>query len=117
MQGANIFRIKFRILITKNVIISMNWKQFLKPDIRKSFPFVLIFIIFSCIYPICTFRCDVLLSYYVTVLIVLITSLNWPLSVNDFVIYSFYTILFLIVSYLLSCVIIWLYDKLGKKKK
>jgi hypothetical protein len=81
----------------------MTLKQFLKPNWRKVVVFVIIAIIFS------------LIDYGVSgELIIPIMGLPLPFYINYELIYPF-LIIDLIVWYLLSSFIVWIYDKVKKK--
>jgi hypothetical protein len=107
----------------------MNFKQFLKPDRRKIVIFVIINIIlliplisFSCIFCQATAPVDILMKcgndHY---------NLPWetsvycgkPYKLTSILIAIYYPSIFiatLIITYLLSCLIVWIYDKVKKKK-
>jgi len=111
----------------------MNFKQFLKPEIKKV---ILAFLIFL-VMPLPVLRTAVLGmcplnsssegscggdGYYYEWNFIpfgVITVLTIP-SVNlEMIVYNYmFNFLFLaIISYLLSCLIIWIYDKIKVKKK
>jgi hypothetical protein len=109
----------------------MNFKQFLKPDGRKIGLFIsifvlLIFIPFFCIsIPAPTaigvkgFSITDCSSFYSNFIVKLgwiieydNTCLNCP-SLSSFL---FFLIVYLLISYILSCLIVWIYDKMKKKK-
>jgi len=100
----------------------MNWKKFLKPDWRK----IILTIIF------------IVLTYILTVFVIAIfpiydnfpakyflTDIDWiivcvgPMACGPQLIYGpniLGIIFLLIISYFLSCLIVWVYDKYKKKK-
>jgi len=101
----------------------MNWKQFLKPDRRKivlTMIITIVWILFlrllvSTMKYLCKMCPDVCSENFVNYLIVPIPC---PCCVSLSQVYSNYLwnlILPLIISYLLSCLIIWIYEKLRKK--
>jgi len=125
MQGANSFKIKFCILITKNVIIRMNLKQFLKPNWRK----ILILVIFILLFLLDNYITNPFeehlsksswLSSLHSILWYPYTFLTLPLFAFTMPITGIMFIIFLLIIiiywYLLSCFIVWLYDKFKKKK-
>jgi hypothetical protein len=82
----------------------MNIKQFLKPNWKKIVIFVTISIIFS------------LIDYGISgELIIPIIGLPLPFYINYNITYPF-LIIDLIVWYFISCLIVWIYDKVKKKK-
>lgn len=88
----------------------MNWKEFLKPDRRKIVIFVILSLLFSFSFlPFSLFVVGVS------------TYIGFPLTIYYFSIrtgpiFSFENlILDIIVWYLLSCLIIWIYDKVKKR--
>lgn len=94
----------------------MNWKEFLKPDWRKIVIFVILFvmlIIIANLYP------PKLIPSW-------LENLNIIFYFPDFFIFeilklSISTVIFLFILdliywYLLSCLIVWVYDKVKKKK-
>ncbi len=99
----------------------INLKQFLKPDWRKIVVFVVLSII-SSIYPM-TFSVGELyfpyrglpLPVYACIEGFSDVNLQTPPMRPCEIFYQF-LIINLIISYLLSCLIVWIYDKLRKKK-
>lgn len=89
----------------------MNWKEFLKPDLRKIVVFIILFISSSFIY----FNTDFYflgfpMSFYVRTPCFGLTCPGW--------IWGFslqYLLVDLVIWYLVSCLIVWIYDKVKKK--
>jgi hypothetical protein len=86
----------------------MNWKEFLKPDWRKIVLTVILMFIplpmyvdtfCSCYSPPC--QCPKKIMFYPLLLSLGIGLLTLPID--------------LVISYLLSCLIVWIYDKRKKK--
>ena len=95
----------------------MNWKQFLKPDRKKIIVFfvfvfiILLYLLFGPIFPIVG---DVLLS-------IPLFSLMCPVFGSSNSIFCLIQNILVIIIiplywYLLSCLIVWLYDKVRKKE-
>jgi hypothetical protein len=103
----------------------MNWKQFLKPDWRKIVIFIVLFILLT---PFSIFNVNLSergfpfsYSYYlapedcrgingnVRCIIEPMQIFNWGYFILDVFIWA-------IISYLLSCLIVWIYDKFRKRK-
>jgi len=99
----------------------MTIKQFLKPDWRKIVVTV-IFLIYSVIINIYFYSVD--LTSTASIMLLLAYFLNLPYTIlfsQELIPYQFEFICFIIIGfiyqYLLSCLIIWIYDKFRKKKK
>ena len=90
----------------------MNWKQFLKPDWRKTLLFILILFAIVFLLPVSTYAGPCALP-----------PSNCPnqLSISDIVkIYGLsealmFLILGAVFSYIISCLIVWIYGKIRKK--
>jgi hypothetical protein len=84
----------------------MDWKQFIKPDIRKVIAFLLLMnflgVIISCM--IIMGSCNILMIF-----------LGWMFIIILFT-NPMFTIPILLVIYVFSCLIVWTYEKLGKSK-
>jgi len=105
----------------------MNWKQFLKPDWRKITIFVII-ILPSIIVEACVnnlLSCQLISASFGYVL-VLFTLLVFPIFLlfkiigipyQAFLPWVLVLIINLLYEYILSCLIIWIYDKFRKKNK
>jgi len=103
----------------------MNLKQFLKPDWRKIVIFVLFFIFIFSLEFICLPKLEYKMGRIVEV------ELYYPCGflsqIIDYEMYFyvlrgeswlfnyFHLFLDLIISYLISCLIVWIYDKVKKK--
>ncbi len=86
----------------------MNWKQFLKPDRRKIITIIILLILLALTIPF--------IMYYSPLMFTIIPMLIiFPIffDVNN------YSKIILLIAYwyLLSCLIVWVYDKLFRKKK
>jgi hypothetical protein len=124
----------------------MNWKKFLKPDWGKILVFVIIFLIvflyglslsnlYPCAIPTCPSsqwirlpwnhgceKCYLTISDYINGIIY---YLAFPTNLIDYIFtkpQNFLISIFLIIIqffyyYILSCFIVWVYDKFRKKKK
>jgi len=98
----------------------MNWKEFLKPDWRKIVVFVILFILssfisayFNTIYSAIGF-CSSIKAGFPLAFNTEISGIECGGDSSNFDIFSF--ILDIIFWYLLSCLIVWIYDKFRKKK-
>ena len=97
----------------------MNWKQFLKPDWKK----IVIFVVFFILMYIWAYNCGDIRSS------ALCEARGFPLIYWNYHtiskmppktetnLFYFELIVDLIIWYLLSCLIAWIYDKLKKPKK
>lgn len=98
----------------------MNWKEFLKPDFKRIVVFIIIFIIFSFIPIWTTIRCFTWECMPGPTTSSFFDSLE-SMKNKEFFDFRYFTpwiILFfvsLILSYILSCFIVWVYDKVKKK--
>ena len=142
MQGANSFRIKFRILITKNVIMSMTLKQFLKPDLRKivitltlTFFIILVYLFGNtggpkntlnilescCRYIIITNQTTELEEpckiFNATYCVQFLDNIKKQEETEEIKTFTTLFIESLLLSYLMSCLIVWIYDKFRIVKK
>ena len=105
-----------QIFVLKRESQIMNWKEFLKPDLRKIVITIILFIpsffiVFFMCFPQGNFICDIFrLQFLILVPIFVILDLSQSLFVLVLQIIS--DIIFL---YLLSCLIVWVYDKYKKK--
>lgn len=102
-------------------MINMNWKQFLKPDWKKIVVFILFFSLISYISP---FLHDYIFPcVYVGPDSCMGEFYGLPLifGVRLLAVFRLDNIIFLITDlifwYLLSCLIVWIYDKFIKKKE
>jgi hypothetical protein len=88
----------------------MDWKQFLKPDWKKILLTVILFLI-STRY-VSFLGLDA--PYYIGFPINVYYMAGWPMSTKGF----FYLgiVIDLIFYYLISCLIVWIYDKVRKKR-
>ncbi|OGI12694.1 hypothetical protein A3K64_03930 [Candidatus Micrarchaeota archaeon RBG_16_36_9] len=99
----------------------MTFKQFLKPDWRKIVIFV-IFLIVSLFFAFYTDISDNISDIFSPLLFVLIFPWYLFLGLISFIslssVYLFFIsfIPVIIYQYLLSCLIVWIYDKLRKRK-
>ena len=101
----------------------MGWKEFLKPDKKKVVSWLLIFLFtplpytFQCIFP------DVELPYILSVMCMSgkiflpIVFFVYFHIMGDIILKPVIPIIYFIISYLLSCLIIWIYDKLARRRK
>jgi preprotein translocase subunit SecE len=94
----------------------MNWKEFLKPDWRK---IVLTIILFTIVTGLKWYLFDTCLGCYNTyfgVPLAFYEKIVWPREneMTNFLIFNL--IVDIIFWYLLSCLIVWIYDKFRKKK-
>ena len=94
----------------------MNWKKFLKPDWRKIVIFVILMIIpipiplyASCKCFPAPCNCPTELMFYPIIIMILLGAI----SISSLLL----LLVDMIVSYLLSCLIVWIYDKIKVKKK
>ncbi len=112
----------------------VKWKQFLKPDWRKIVMSVILIIlpIFQTIHAMRTTRPGVddisirltpivgVILFPIFILAIVLRSLIKYIAIHGLVLGYYLTILGLIISliylYLLSCLIIWIYDKYKKKR-
>jgi hypothetical protein len=90
----------------------MNWKEFLKPDWKKIFSMIIIFILSYIFIPSAFFTYDVVgdISCFLLVVGGKCKGIEVRQEFNG--IYAFFTA---IISYLLSCLIVWIYNKARKK--
>ena len=97
----------------------MNLKQFLKPDWRKVVIFVIpiILTIIAVLFKVKGSEWDVLLYFPILFCAIIpgcITSNGEVFEVNN-VLYLLSFVITYIIWYLLSCLIIWIFDKIKKK--
>lgn len=101
----------------------MNWKEFLKPNGRKIIVFVILILIcffsLSFLVLVDLFGMGGVSPYLMAWVIV-----NWPLVLGSLVtgkvivgLLPIFIIMDIFWFYSLSCIIIWLYDKIKKVKK
>jgi membrane protein implicated in regulation of membrane protease activity len=86
----------------------MNWKQFLKPDWRKMVLFVILLIL-SLLYEWPCTRSSVCRGLIFSYATKFFLSDNYDILWVQFV-------LNIVIWYLLSCLIVWIYDKFRKRK-
>ena len=94
----------------------MNWKEFLKPDWRKAILFlVIIFILSPVVYALCSiaFLKDNIICNFETAIF---SPRGFIFHLNPIVISILGIVYWALSRYLLSCVIVWLYDRFKKKK-
>jgi len=100
----------------------MTLKQFFKPDWRK----IVIFVILSALFLYLYFYCVVIwcessliwaLAYPITLIYPLILALE-EINLFLFMVVNYFITVFIsfLYWYVLSCLIVWIYDKLKKKK-
>jgi len=99
---------------------SMNWKQFLKPDLRKIVIFVVLLVLSEIgFYKYWTVggSYDIILLSFI-IIFVKRSSFSCGLDDNCWN-NSFYVaeVLNIVFWYLLSCLVVWIYDKYFKKVK
>jgi hypothetical protein len=95
----------------------MNWKKFLKPDKRKITIAIAIYIIIFFLgqsqYPLSLVSTILMLPFFI-----LFTGGMY--YIQNYILYVLFLILlimiFAIYLYIISCFIIWIFDKLKKKK-
>jgi predicted neutral ceramidase superfamily lipid hydrolase len=102
----------------------MDWKQFLKPDWRKIVLTIVIFFIpmgLGFLIVLEGFAKEAgqeFLPFYILRIIIILLLILSPFSIIlGFLPYVLKELLNLIFWYLLSCLIVWVYDKYKKQKK
>jgi len=98
----------------------MNWKEFLKPDWKKIILTLGLFVLFSSISlvygPICFEGC---INFGFPYIFYSKIGVGFSNEVQEFTVHTNYYSMFIdvVIWYLFSCLIFWIYDKFKKKKK
>lgn len=98
----------------------MNWKDFLKPDCRKVILFMIIYLVLpwplffgeDCIsYPYLAAEVCIRGPIFIPIIFLILMFES-----SDIIGQSHLILSYIIISYLLSCLMVWIYDKVRKKK-
>jgi hypothetical protein len=114
------------MLVKKRVEdVKMNWKRFLKPDWRKINVLLILFIILFILSIIFWNVADIHFNKSIELLGNILTSIfilpayvfPWQSNLNIILLIAVYLFFEILYLYLLSCFIVWIYDRLKVKKK